>query len=220
MTVVEDLETTSPDDSEARPRRGVGDILRPLAFVLACIVLGFGAGQYWAHRSESPGTADVGFYDDMTTHHTQAIAMARIYLQHGSDAVLRGIAGNIDFSQSGDIRVMQNALSDWGKQGTPDIAMQWMGTPVAQDKQPGMATAAQMAALAKASGAELDDQFTQLMLEHHTGGIHMAEHALELAKLGSTRSLARTMISGQQSEIGDMNLRRAQLGLPKYTPQS
>ena len=49
-------------------------------FALACLVLGFGAGQYWADRSESPGVADVGFYDDMSTHHMQAIAMARIYL--------------------------------------------------------------------------------------------------------------------------------------------
>jgi uncharacterized protein (DUF305 family) len=183
-------------------------------------VLGFGAGQYWAHRSESPGVADVGFYDDMTTHHMQAIGMARTYLQHGTDPVLRGIAGNIDFSQSGDIRVMQNSLSDWGKQGTPDVAMQWMGTPVAQNAQPGMATVAQIAALGKASGSELDDEFTQLMLEHHSGGIHMAEHALDLAKLGPTRTLARAMINGQKSEIGDMNLRRAQLGLPKYTPKS
>ena len=58
------------------------------------------------------------------------------------------------------------------------------------------------------------------MLEHHTGGIHMAEHALELVKLGSTRTLARAMINGQKSEIGDMNLRREQLGLPNYTPKS
>ena len=46
-----------------------------------------------------------------------------------------------------------------------------------------MATPQQLADLQAARGLELDDLFTQLMIEHHAGGIHMAQYAQEHARL-------------------------------------
>ena len=134
---------SAPDGSEPtpapRPRSGVPFL--PGVFIAAALLfLGVATGTWWANRETTPSSVDIGFYDDMTSHHLQAIDMARIYERNGDTADLISRAQEIEFEQIGDIRVMQDALVDWGENGTPDIAMQWMGEPVAQDAMPGLAT--------------------------------------------------------------------------------
>ena len=149
-----------------------------------------------------------------------AIEMANVYMRNGEDELLRNMAWEVAFVQSGDIRVMQNALGKWGKTGNPDVAMEWMGMRgVAQDAQPGMATDDEMAALEQARGRELDDLFTRLMMNHHAGGVHMASAAAARARIGDVRQFARLMASAQQFEIGEFDFARKQLGLPSYEPK-
>jgi uncharacterized protein (DUF305 family) len=128
------------------------------------------------------------------------------------------MAEEIDFFQSGDIRVMQDALTEWGEPGSPDVAMDWMGMQVPQDAQPGMATADDLLALERARGHELDDLFSQLLIDHHAGGLHMAQFAAENGHLSSVRELARAMAAGQEAEIGEINFARSEIGLPEYRP--
>jgi uncharacterized protein (DUF305 family) len=209
----------SPDDPKPDRRTRPGVPFLPAIFIgVALLVLGVGAATWWHNRETTPGAVDVGFYDDMTTHHLQAIKMANIYTQHGDNDDLRSRAEEIAFFQSGDVRVMQDALSDWGKEGTANTAMEWMGTPVPQDAQPGMATPPQMADLEAARGLALDDQFTQLMIEHHAGGIHMAQYAEEHARLHDVRELAGSIVATQRMEIDELNHLRQDLGLPIFEP--
>ena len=56
------------------------------------------------------------------------------------------------------------------------------------------------------------------MINHHAGGIHMADYAATHAKTNLARTLARAMARDQRFEIVDLNGRRAQLGLPPHQP--
>jgi uncharacterized protein (DUF305 family) len=176
-----------------------------------------GAGVYtWTQANDdpSPNAVDIGFYDDMQAHHLQGVTMALSYLHDGTDPVLQSMAREIVLVQAGEVRLMGQALEDWGSpEVDQETAMDWMGMPVPQLQQPGMATDAELEQLDQAEGEELDDLFTRLMITHHRGGIHMAEFAAEHGGEGSVRRLAEAMVTTQRSEVGEMNLRREMVGL-------
>ncbi len=77
-----------------------------------------------------------------------------------------------------------------------------------------MATEAELAELDAAEGQELDDLFSSLMIRHHRGGTHMAQYAADDGSEESITSLAQAIVTTQESEIAEMNLRREALGLP------
>ena len=216
-----DVEPEADVASDAGARRNPPLAVPLLAAVILAIASAFlgGAVVSWWDDNPRPGAVDIGFYDDMTVHHQQAIQMARIYQQHGDDADMISRANEIDFDQAGDIRVMQNALVEWGESGSPDIAMEWMGESTSPDEMPGLATPEEIAALEQARGVELDDQFTRLMINHHAGGVHMAEFAAESAKLGDVRDFAEQMALNQQREIEELNNARIARGLEPVEPQ-
>jgi uncharacterized protein (DUF305 family) len=203
-------------DVDEQPRRPGPTIVQALVLAAALVFLTSVVTVWWVSRDPSPNAADVGFYDDMTTHHFQAIAMAYTYLDHGTDPVLRGTAKEIHFVQIGDIRQMQAALQEWHRGGTPDVAMEWMGMRVSQDAQPGMVTEAQLAALERARGRGLDDLYSRLMIDHHAGGIHMGAAAATRAHLTSVRATAASIAANQRTEITELNTRRTQIGLESY----
>jgi len=57
-----------------------------------------------------------------------------------------------------------------------------------------------------------------LMIEHHAGGVAMAEAAVERAGLGEVKRLAENMVTVQNREIQELNRRRVDIGLPAYEP--
>jgi uncharacterized protein (DUF305 family) len=208
-----DAAENKPDLDEDEPRSFAPSWPQVVVLVLALCFLSSAVTWWWTSRDPKPNATDVGFFDDMTTHHNQAIGMAITYLKHGNDRILGFIASDINTVQNGDIRQMQAALQEWGSDTSPDVAMEWMGMRVPQNAQPGMATDAQLKELAAARGRELDDLFSRLMIEHHQGGIHMADAAARTGKL--TKNTAEGMASLQRSEINEINLRREQLGLER-----
>lgn len=84
--------------------------------------------------------------------------------------------------------------------------------PVDENQQPGMATPDELQQLDTATGNELDDLFTRLMIRHHAGGAHMAEYTIEHASIDRIRDLAQTMLNGQRSEVIELNRWRVQNG--------
>jgi uncharacterized protein (DUF305 family) len=213
-----------------RPDRGGPALWQVVLLVIALCglagVIGWRLGS--GDSSSHPGakSVDVGFYEDMTTHHQQALTMALDYLRNGDDPLLLQVAKEIVTYQSSEIGTMNTYLGQWGETAqAPARAMVWMNEPYPRDQMPGLATPAQMEQLANARGAELDDLFTRLMIVHHAGGIHMAAYAADNAELASTRRWAANMDSGQRGEISEMNSWRTRHGLPtvvpplaKYTP--
>jgi uncharacterized protein (DUF305 family) len=215
------MTVTSPTDDEVEAvpeehaRRGPS-LVQAILLIVALMFLTAVVTVWWMERDPKPNAADVGFYDDMTTHHFQAIAMAYAYLANGTDPVLQSTAKEVQFVQIGDIREMQAALKEWDRTGTPETAMEWMGMPVPQNAQPGMASKEQLGELARARGRELDDIYSRLMIDHHLGGVHMAEAAAERASLESVRKTAEAMAANQRTEVTELNLTREQLGLERY----
>lgn len=102
---------------------------------------------------------------------------------------------------------MIQLLRDFGESevNTTDVAMSWMGEPVDLDRMPGMATTEDLVQLRAASGAEADRIFVTLMVAHHQGGIHMAQHAVDHGAVDEVRDMARSMVTHQTGEIAEMN---------------
>lgn len=173
------------------------------------LLLGYAAG-FITPRGSTPAddSPEAGFARDMSAHHAQAVAMAMIAQQKGTNGVVRGFGVDIALTQQAQIGMMDQWLRDWelnlNSQADP---MAWMpdGKQALEDGlMPGMATPQEMAALEAATGVEVDRLFLQMMIKHHLGGIHMVDGILKQSDHPDVTWLAKTMKSGQQGEITSM----------------
>ncbi len=181
--------------------------LAVLGILLAVVsgMLGFVNGNNT--NIPDPNPADIGFLQDMHWHHDQAVEIALTYLSRpGIQPELRTIATEIVVGQSQEIGMMVQLLRSWGRPeiNETDVAMGWMGEPVALARMPGLATDADLAKLAASTGHDADTIFVTLMTAHHQGGIHMAEAAAARADIAEVGDLARQMAGGQREEIAEM----------------
>ncbi len=119
---------------------------------------------------------DVRFMQDMIPHHQQAVDMAALVADRTNRPQLSDAAGRIALSQRDEIEFMQKWLADRGEP-TPDPSDH--GAMHTEGRMAGMATPAQMAELAAASGTDFDRLFLQLMITHHEGAVTMVEELLE-----------------------------------------
>jgi uncharacterized protein (DUF305 family) len=207
-----------PEDPGPAPAPGPGGLSLWKAVVLGIACAFLGGALVWAWtRPDEPGaaTVDVGFYQDMITHHEQAVQMALLELDNGSDPTVRSFAEEILNFQSYEIGRMDQSLRGWGyrREQRPDVAMAWMGMPVPVATMPGLATDEQMAGLRDARGAEADALFLELMAEHHRGGIHMAEFASRQADDPGVRTLSGWMAYNQTVEINEFIAAAGRAGL-------
>lgn len=193
---------------------------RLLVLGVALLFLGGSIGYFVTQRSErhpGAGSVDVGFLQDMRYHHDQATQMSLAYLQKpaaGQDPTLRTIAAEILLGQQLEAGAMVQLLHDYGQPDSNEsgTGMAWMSMPLPIASMPGMATAEQLAALKAATGIDADRQYAQLMLNHHLGGVHMAEYAAEHASEHDVKVLAQSMVTGQQSDINELRGILARLG--------
>jgi uncharacterized protein (DUF305 family) len=172
----------------------------------ALAFFGFAIGVF-VTRDRPPGadSADVGFLQDMITHHGQALEVSRLVEQYGEDPTVRSFATDVLTVQSYETGVMTEKLRNWGftPSDRSDQAMAWMEMPVPVDQMPGLLTDEEMAEISQARGTELDQLFLERMAEHHRGGIHMAQAATQLVDDDDIRALAERMVRNQSSEINE-----------------
>ncbi|WP_040788926.1 DUF305 domain-containing protein [Nocardia paucivorans] len=198
---------------------------------IGLLVLGFAAGALvWAGTdgtpAPAPGPVDIGFNQDMSAHHAQAVEMAGVALVRSTDPDVRRLAYDILTTQQSQLGRMQGWLQLWGAPARgADGYMGWMtghdhGAHTghgAVSAMPGMADTEELAALRRAEGRALDVLFLQLMLRHHQGGLPMLEYAAEHAETAVVRGLAEKMTTTQQGEsrlITDMLAARGAGPLP------
>jgi uncharacterized protein (DUF305 family) len=215
---VESTSSASGDDARRRWLPSWPPSLPQAVILVAALCLVAGVVGWRLAQDDHPGrgSVDAGFLEDMQTHHLQALEIGYAYLEHGSNPTLRHIARDIISTQGIEVGQMRSVLSEWGLQSSPDpdgTAMGWMHEPHPAQQMPGMATGADLDRLRNVQGVEADDLFTQLMIRHHEGGIHMAEFAATDAETSNIRNFARGMTAGQRSEIGEINAVRRELGL-------
>jgi uncharacterized protein (DUF305 family) len=201
-----------PDDPEADDPEDWGgggaglSWSRVAVLGLALAFLGFAVGIF-VSRDTPPGegSTDVGFAQDMLTHHQQALVVAAAEVANGENATVRSYAREVLTFQSYEIGVMQQRLRDWGYDPAerPAEAMGWMGMPVPWEDMVGLLSDEQIDEMSGARGGEADALFLELMAEHHRGGLHMAEYASENVDDADLRDLAGRMARNQAQEINE-----------------
>jgi uncharacterized protein (DUF305 family) len=198
---------TGPGGFSIFNRRGL--VLTVALALVTGLALGLAVGRLAAARAPADDSAAAGFARDMTAHHAQAVAMGMIAAKNGYSHEVRTIGEDIALTQQGQIGIMSQWLRDWGLNINSDAKpMAWMadGDAVLTDGNlmPGMATPAEMEALEKAAGKDVDRLFLEMMIKHHLGGVHMVDGVLAEADHPDVLWLARGMKERQQLEISEM----------------
>lgn len=201
-----------------------------VAVALLAATGGLLLGQRGAERLAVPDadSVDVGFAQDMSVHHQNAVQMASWTRDHTTDPAIRQLAYDIESGQSAQVGQMQGWLNLWGAAtqatngymtwmpamtgmtGMTGMAMGHSSDGVAQ--MPGMASAQDLAALRASSGPAADVMFLQLMLRHHIGGAAMLGYSAERATQPQVRNLAAQMLTSQTAESDLMRQMLSQRG--------
>ncbi|MCR5977598.1 DUF305 domain-containing protein [Gordonia jinghuaiqii] len=186
------------------------------------LAIGVVVGSAWSPLSphddaKAMNPADIGFAQDMSTHHDQAILMARsIVAAPGVDPEIRGLADKILVAQTAEAATMRGWLQFFGHPMSSDSPMSWMPTdshghhadrPPQGDRppMPGLASIDELGRLTTLVGLDAEKLFLQLMIRHHQGGLSMAQAAYNDDRAGpATKQLALAMIGDQGNEIGQM----------------
>ncbi|MET0297253.1 MAG: DUF305 domain-containing protein [Microbacterium sp.] len=200
---------------------------------LGVAALAFAAGRFSTFAATAPidtpssTSADAGFARDMQVHHAQAIDMAMMIYRKTDDEGLRILAYDIATSQAEQKGQMYDWLVKWGLSQSGDPIMTWMNggdgehahggsstEPMTAEEARvamGMASDAELAALADATGPAADCLFLELMIRHHRGAIPMADALLDLGSDPRALAVAESMRNGQTAEIDAMTSMQARL---------
>ncbi|MBB3052425.1 uncharacterized protein (DUF305 family) [Prauserella isguenensis] len=106
------------------------------AAALALLLVGATVGLLVARGTDSepatrPGPVDVGFAQDMSVHHLQAVTMANWARDHSSDPAVKQLAFDIASTQNEQVGRMKGWLMLWGKPEEPaGEYMTWMSEPM------------------------------------------------------------------------------------------
>jgi uncharacterized protein (DUF305 family) len=226
----------APTSATKTPGRWLRVVLASIA-VLAVLLLGAALGmslQLMGGASAQPegGTVDVGFAQDMSVHHRQAVQMAGLARDRSTDPAIRSIAFDIETNQLQQIGQMQGWLSLWNAAALPTGRyMTWMTDAESMPgmghgssgvagvtTMPGMASPADLEQLRAANGAQLDVLFLQLMLRHHQGGVPMARYAEQHGETPQVRNLAEKIVTSQSAESDYMTQLITQRGARPLPP--
>ncbi|PTR25794.1 uncharacterized protein (DUF305 family) [Rhodococcus sp. OK519] len=170
---------------------------------------------------------EIAFVQDMAAHHEQALIITQ-QLDPRADPAVTRLARQIRDGQTAEMGTMLGWLRLAGVTPTNPAPMTWMhpqtaaghGThhdespDVLSPPMPGMATRAEIDALASTGGRDAEILFLQLMQRHHVGGVAMAQAAESQLSDGPVRQTAREMLTTQSQEAGTMALMLTQFGAP------
>ena len=176
--------------------------------VTAAVIAAMLGWMVGATSRPSHNEVDTGFLHDMRVHHEQAVYMSFVYRTlPDRDPGLDMVAGSIIVGQSQEVGRMVQLLRGFGEpEAAPsdDLVMGWMGMATEPDQMLGLASDDDLEQLQASSADEADRMFVALMVAHHEGGIHMAEHAVEHAENDEVRKMAQSVVAGQRAEIDEL----------------
>lgn len=221
------------------PRRAL--VVAIAALVIAAAIGGWLLGTL-SPRTGYPTelSADAGFARDMQTHHNQAVQLSLMLRDRSDNEAVRSIAYDIATTQSQQSGQMFAWLQVWGlpQTGTRP-AMTWMEDMVVEGEgghashsadattgptsgleassghstaSMGMASQEDIDRLEDSTGTAADRLFLGLMIRHHTGGVAMAEAAMDRAENPLVLDFAQKTITAQSAEITALNNLLADLG--------
>ncbi len=159
-----------------------------------------------ADSSQEPTAADIGFCQDMSVHHLQALAMCQRVLGRDTGGAVQAAAAEVLQNQAMEVGQMRAWLADWGASTVPpSIVMGWMGAnqgagmPLAL--MPGYASDEELLELSTLAGQYRGRRWLELMRAHHVGGVMMATEAQNLASSTKVIRLATIQAMAQTFEI-------------------
>lgn len=185
------------------------------------VAVAFGVGRMSVPADSAPSTtsAEAGFARDMMTHHHQAVEMSLLIRDRTDDEDVRLLAFDIATAQGHQEGQMFGWLEVWGlPQAESEPSMTWMSRPTLDgaghdhggdgdaahtpgDPMPGLATSQQIAELTALEGEQAEVLFLELMIEHHRGGVDMANAILQRSDERVVTKLAKGMVVVQDKEI-------------------
>ena len=198
--------------------------------LLAVLLIGATAGMFVTRAVDEPaaatpaaGSVEVGFAQDMSTHHLQAVTMAGIARDRTTDPEIKQLSFDIERTQLEQVGRMKGWLMLWDQPEQPIGApMQWMTEPMTGHDgmsmapssvnpaggplMPGMATDTELSKLRSLSGRAFDVFFLQLMLRHHQGGTSMAQYAAAHSTLPALKALVNSILTSQGAEMDQIKL--------------
>ncbi|MEU1286709.1 DUF305 domain-containing protein [Kitasatospora sp. NPDC005856] len=187
------------------------------AALAAAVALALGVPALVASGTSASGSStlsvpaddspEAGFARDMATHHQQAVDLSFVVRDRTADGPTRTLAFDIINTQANQRGMMMGWLDQWGlSQHSTATPMAWM--KMGHDYQahdgslmPGMATNTQIAKLRTLSGRDAEVYYLQLMIEHHKGGVEMAQGYVDKARNEAEERLAQSMVVAQTSEL-------------------
>lgn len=140
---------------------------------------------------------DVMFAQMMIPHHQQAVQLASLAPQHTDNQAILKLASSIAGEQQPEIDAMKALLLQWDVDPMGDHS----GHGAAMR---GMVDDATMAKLGSLKGPEFDTLWLQAMIGHHQGAIEMAKAEIVNGQSADMTTMAKSMVSAQQSEIDQM----------------
>ena len=135
---------------------------------------------------------DLAFMNMMIVHHDQAIEMAELSENRTSNEKILELSNNISEAQTRENEQMTEWMNDLGYSAGNHHRMA------------GMASEQEMQQLRNSNGSEFNELFSKLMIEHHRGGIAMAENFYESGRNTELREMQGQMIETQTEEIRKM----------------
>jgi uncharacterized protein (DUF305 family) len=149
--------------------------------------------------------ADVSFATEMIQHHRQAVEMADLAADRASSQEVKDLATKIKGAQDPEIKTMSGWLTSWGEEVPADMSGMEGHDMGDMSSMPGMMSSEDMGKLEKASGAEFDKMFLEMMIKHHEGAVSMAKTEKANGEYGPAVKLADDVITAQTAEIEQMN---------------
>ncbi|QUQ71186.1 DUF305 domain-containing protein [Kutzneria sp. CA-103260] len=227
MTETDELDEVAEEELPSGPVSATTRVLVLAAAAVAILLLGAAVGLLIklpgsgdGSGSPGPGSVEVGFAQDMSLHHEQAVTMANWARDHTQDPQIRQLAFDIQSTQEDQSGRMRGWLMLWGQpeQSPTGRYMAWMAGPSdgmagmpgmngnqmpsnGVDHMPGYASGDEISKLQSLTGPDMDAYFLQLMMRHHLGGAPMAQFAAAHATVPAVRVLAENMLKSQDSEV-------------------
>ncbi len=150
---------------------------------------------------------DVRFLQDMIPHHGQATQMTALVATRTNRPAILQMAKRIDATQSDEMAWMKKWLTDRAQPTAGEHAAHMMHD-AAHMTHMGMATPAQLAAMAAAKDVAFERLFLARMITHHEGAVRMAGELLDRGGTAADPGLAAfvdDLVKEQKEEIKRMS---------------
>jgi uncharacterized protein (DUF305 family) len=141
--------------------------------------------------------ADVAFATEMVQHHAQALLMVDLTVQRDVSPELAALAESIRTSQAAEIETMVDWLEEWGEE-VPETDRDHANAhgDGAHDDD--------LAELESLQGTEFEEEWLDLMADHHEDAVDMAEDHVQDGEWPAAVELAEQVAETQQAEVEQM----------------